>query len=459
MIAASSMSPIAVPPWTNVPVRSALLSIVVLLASGCSTIDSFGGRATTVNAATSDSKSRSILLNIMRAAHREPLQFSDVSTVAGSGQLNASLLTNAPIKISPTSAARVLALNPTIGATGSNQFNITNLNTQEFYQGIQTPISLQQMSNLVDIGYDPTLVLFLTVSELQVTTIENGKPLYVIIRNDTEDPNAIGAVYQAFKNMVDQGFSEQPTDGDAYGPVMTAAEAQNSRFVAAILGSAGTDLTLKKSGDDYFQFVKKGGYASCFDVMKGPAIGAESKKLADNGLGDASKFYRAVTDQERFNGSKTLILGTFTSKVTKADLPVRGLSIQIPVEKLCGYAGKAPPLDAGKGPIPSFKLKMRSVEGIFQFLGTIARRQTNLDRSGANTLTVGSGTFAFLAQKGDANGSGVEVWLHEQPYFVARDAAGNNKSTEVLQILTDLLALQSSAKNIPSPGLITVIGR
>jgi hypothetical protein len=313
------------------------------------------------------------------------------------------------------------------------------------------------MSNLVDAGYDPTLVLFLTVSEMQVTTIEEGKPFYVTIRNDTDNPNAIGAVYQAFQNMVALGFSEQPIDGDAYGPLMTAAEAQNSRFVAAILASAGTDLTLKKTDDEHFQFYRKGGYASCFDVMRAPPMDAETARIKKQGL-DVSTFYRAVTADERFGGARTLLLGQFTDANGNTSA-VKGTRIPIPSSKLCGNKSAPAAKADGGEPIPSFKLKMRSVEGIFQFLGTMARRQTNLDNAGAKTLTVGDNSFAFLAQAGSSNGAGVEVWLHDKQFFVARDAAGKNQSTQVLQLLTDLLALQSSAKNIPSPGLITVIGR
>jgi hypothetical protein len=127
---------------------------------------------------------------------------------------------------------------------------------------------------------------------------------------------------------------------------------------------------------------------------------------------------------------------------------------------LCGYKpgpGAKPAADDNK---PSFKLKMRSVEGIFQFLGAMARRQVAIAPGiNRNELKVGPG-FAFRVQEGQSEKSSVDVWLHDKAYFIERDPSGNNdQSTQVLQILTDLLALQSSAKNIPSPGLITVIGR
>lgn len=436
--------------WRN----AALLTMASLLASGCSTIDRFGGRAVTINGATQDSKSRSIMMNVMRAAYREPLQFSDVSTVAGTGQITGSLGINAPIKSSPVNGARNFALNPTVGATGTNQFNITNLNTQEFYFGLQSPVSMQQIANLIDAGYDPTLILFLTASELNVTTVgKDGKKLFVTIRNDTDNPDGIGASYYAFQQMVKMGFSEQATDGQPYGPAMTIAEAKNSRYVAAIQATAGSDLALKKNEDGTFQFYKKGGFATCFDVSKAPPLPSEAL-LLDTKDQKISDFYRAITDAERFSDERVLMLAVFDNKA------VPGTQIPIPKESLCGYKpgpGAKPATDDNK---PSFTLKMRSVEGIFQFLGAMARRQVAIAPGiNRNELKVGPG-FAFRVQEGQSEKSSVDVWLHDKAYFIERDPSGNNdQSTQVLQILTDLLALQSSAKNIPSPGLITVIGR
>ena len=50
--------------------------------------------------------------------------------------------------------------------------------------------------------------------------------------------------------------------------------------------------------------------------------------------------------------------------------------------------------------------------------------------------------------------------MHSHTYYVAGDPNGKDDySSQVMQIVTDLLALQSSAKNIPSPGVLTVISR
>src|SRR4051812_24621815 len=70
--------------------------LVAISACGCAWIDKFGGRATAYNFETSDAKSSTILLNIVRAAYTEPLQFTDVTTVSGQATASATLSGNIP---------------------------------------------------------------------------------------------------------------------------------------------------------------------------------------------------------------------------------------------------------------------------------------------------------------------------------------------------------------------------
>jgi hypothetical protein len=46
--------------------------------------------------------------------------------------------------------------------------------------------------------------------------------------------------------------------------------------------------------------------------------------------------------------------------------------------------------------------------------------------------------------------------FHGTTYTVAADPSGADASSQVLAILTDLLALQSSAKSLPAPDVIAI---
>ncbi len=66
---------------------------------GCAIVDQYGSRAIEYNDQAAASKSSTILLNIMRAAYREPLQFTDLSTVTGLASAQGSLNASIPARI------------------------------------------------------------------------------------------------------------------------------------------------------------------------------------------------------------------------------------------------------------------------------------------------------------------------------------------------------------------------
>ena len=71
--------------------------VVLLGLAGCAAVDSFSSRATTYNQQAETIKESQLMLNVMRSAYREPLQFSDFTqvtgqaTVSGTARLHAAL--------------------------------------------------------------------------------------------------------------------------------------------------------------------------------------------------------------------------------------------------------------------------------------------------------------------------------------------------------------------------------
>src|SRR5690242_14216537 len=109
------------------------------LLGGCSAVDSFQPRAPQYNQEAANTKSNTILLNGLRAAYRLPLQFTEYTTATGqsflSGQLSATLPVSAPV------ASRTFSLNPQVTGNAQTQVTVQNLNSQEFYFGLQAPIT------------------------------------------------------------------------------------------------------------------------------------------------------------------------------------------------------------------------------------------------------------------------------------------------------------------------------
>ena len=136
---------------TQIGVAAAVAASMML--SGCASVDRFGGRVVEYNKQMQDTRQKLILGNILRSGYGEPLQFSDVSTVTGTSSAHGSLGTVLPF-FGPagTAGARMFQINPGLQVNGGPSVNVANLNTQEFFNGITTPLTVDQVAIYVSNG-------------------------------------------------------------------------------------------------------------------------------------------------------------------------------------------------------------------------------------------------------------------------------------------------------------------
>src|SRR5215831_5818023 len=136
-------------PICRAPLSIALAHLSLFILGGCAVVDQYSSRAIEYNEQTAASKNSLILLNILRAAYREPLQFTDISTVTGTASAQGSLSADIPLRIGGTHfvTPQILSLNPSAAVSGGPNFSVANLSTQEFYQGLQAPVSAQVVAN------------------------------------------------------------------------------------------------------------------------------------------------------------------------------------------------------------------------------------------------------------------------------------------------------------------------
>src|ERR1700730_3560876 len=105
-------------------------SLVLSTLSGCAAIDNFSPRSVAFNREAADSKTETIILNIMRAAYAQALQCTDVGSVAGQGSVSATPGSSLPIAVIPKTVPRTFSISPGATVSGNNTFNVANLNTQ-----------------------------------------------------------------------------------------------------------------------------------------------------------------------------------------------------------------------------------------------------------------------------------------------------------------------------------------
>jgi len=146
-------------------------------------------------------------------------------------------------------------------------------------------------------------------------------------------------------------------------------------------------------------------------------------------------------------------------------MPVKRFRVSIGTSYYCG--SKTSPADpssnnskhkAGQG----ITLTTRSLEGIFFYLGEMVR--TELGVATGEPISLGvpreAGRPEFNLFKLEHRlPIRYEPWVmyDSQIFSISVDPSGqNDASSRVVQLLTDLLALQSSAKSFPAPNLIAI---
>lgn len=204
--------------------------------------------------------------------------------------------------------------------------------------------------------------------------------------------------------------------------------------------------TVTKPGGDKYQLEKSanaGGYRFCFSRKVHP-------------FGDTPDVSIATAPKSDKLDVPLVIAG---------GTPAKGFRVSIGAGYYCG--SKTPPAEpssnnskhkAGQG----ITLTTRSLEGIFFFLGEMVRTELGVATGEPISLGVlrGDGRPEFNLFKIEHRlPIRYEPWVmyDSQLFSIRVDPSGqNDASSRVVQLLTDLLALQSSAKNFPAPNLIAV---
>lgn len=130
----------------------------------------------------------------------------------------------------------------------------------------------------------------------------------------------------------------------------------------------------------------------------------------------------------------------------------------------CDVAKQSDKSSASKRSVPQkSSLTLRSVEQIFLFLGQLIRTELGLNDGILKDLrdldgnpTKGVPSYFFKVEPRVPLNGEISANFHGTIYTVAADPSGADASSQVLAILTDLLALQSSAKSLPAPNVIAI---
>ena len=152
---------------------AALAALVALLGlGGCASMLSLDRAVLTYNRGTADSVSRQLLLNIARARHNEPMNFTAISSITATYKFGV----NAGVG-GATTGERGGLLVPLFGASAEENptISISPMQGEEFTERLLTPFSEQKLTLLLRQGYDVDSLLRLLGAEIRMQLAATGR--------------------------------------------------------------------------------------------------------------------------------------------------------------------------------------------------------------------------------------------------------------------------------------------
>ncbi len=444
---------------------------MLLAAPGCAIVDQYSGRAIVYNLQAEQAQQQQLLLNIVRASQRRPMQFTGLQTITGTASASGNIsATDAVTHSTPlislfgtTPANTNAAISRTVAAglgaggsiSGGPTFTVPVLDTQEFYQGLLTPISGQLLDLYLQAGY-PKDVLFNLVIERIILKRNDGAcgvevhtpQCELIVRNYVLGEVDLELFQSLMGYFIRLGLNTEPV---------------HQKTVAA-KGKA--DDKAADSGPKLKPF------AFCF-APRDAAVYRHINRAVLCGHPAAGVQLKASEI-----GRKAVIAGVPLQRDFIEHL--YAISVQPALDRGDPGAEGYRALKAFAGKQVSVSFHTRSIEEILYYLGEVVRRASRPTDVGNPRVQVRVGPpqnafpvelcplgprsdgyscrDLFVVEQGGLTTSGISVDYEGQRYSVSADTDAS-WSMAVLDIVKQLLAVNTSAKQLPATNLISVISQ
>ncbi|HEY1504356.1 MAG TPA: hypothetical protein VGF92_08650 [Stellaceae bacterium] len=522
---------------------------------GCSVVDDFSGRAVDFNMQAELVQEQTMLLNVVRASLRRPMQFTGLQSITGSASISGNGSLSFPFgpaghRPPKTLSPDVLGLGGTI--SGGPSFIVPVLDTQEFYEGILNPISLQIFDYYLEQGFPPEVLFDLFVSKVVVTWARNNAPAGTGTGPDancakstsnannggldlTAAPVCIDVTYlnsvandsdfDQFQAIVDLLFAEglstehvesvarygaplaaknlQPTDGADNGR-------QAAELIQAYAAASQAGLKVTKAGQDYQLEKNTTSYRFCFRdfgaVPRDSLLVCGRSKRGDDENAASQKRGAAGGSAPQTEPGEVNAGGATGFNLTLTDQAQQTLIGRLQ-QATARISPKAIPLLANMR-VTSFQLQLRSTEGIIYYLGELTRRHLypepgkfpdesrprlikvptqvpdgamprvpcDGDNNGRTRHTeliypndkadpggasrgAASSYFCddiFVVDQGGDNNAFITVGYDGSTYGLAQGADRSGRTYQVLELAKQILAVNTSAKQLPATSVVVI---
>lgn len=528
--------------WRGV-LATAGAAFALLPIAGCAIVDKYSERAVEYNLQAEKTQQQNLLLNIIRASLRRPMQFTGLQSITGTASASGSVTggyTNAhqtpytalfgPTISTPpnnqTALTRIVTGtgSGTASMSGGPTFVVPVLDTQEFYQGILSPVSHQIIDYYVQQGFPPEVLFDLFVANVELIVTDGGSCDRFTFRNDVRNDLRFGQFQALADYLLSSGFTtERVADRIAYGPPIAASgdklsATETAQMVDAYSKASAAGLDISSDNGVYRMQRRSSHYRFCFAVngdqrpawlditpdaycgnaaVRLPSAKARAQAVARGGTrgdhcppipdaqgsgdGGTSQFHGILLSQTFLNRIKQLQDAEYAKHNTAYE----------------DYF----PINRFQRKHVTFRFQTRSVEGILYYLGEITRQHLAPETGRTSRLTQvktglrygampgtdcdvaeNGGNYQskhdlvpllharahdgrpyscenlFVLENGPAADAFYTVSYDGMTYSIPNDPNRAGRSLQVLELVKQLLALNTSAKQLPSSGVISIIG-
>lgn len=405
---------------------------IVLGVSACAMGGKISDHAVEYNKSVEEASNAQLILNILRAADRRPMHFTAISQIRGSLTLSSTGSLSITIPFGGD-AASVFPLTPSISVTekSSPSFDLAVLNSQEFVQGILSPIKMSTFNFYWDQGWPREVLLHLLFRKVDEKFNRPGTAIKCRPLEGARKPFINSPEFNAFKSFdgfVDWVRRVRDCDGQRLG-----------------IGSKRTGSPVGPAIDFAFP-----------ENLEALIKVAESEKelIFVSDVAEPSK-------QRLCKISRSVI---FCQGACPKPDPEKILKKCAEPEKAAKTAG--PEKRAGVQAIQSEKggisgsIHLRSVQGILYYLGEILRHEREPNepikvRYGPEKKLVP--LFQLTNNPDEARRPVISVTYGEKEYFVPAGESGQVTLT-ALALLNQLMGLHRKGKELPTTSAVETVG-
>lgn len=432
-------------------VAAAGIAVAVLLLAGCAVVDKYADRAVDYNLQAEKTQQQNLLLNIIRASLRRPMQFTGLTSITGTASASGTLGggygnthqtpvaqdlgANIPAtlgSISNQAIGRIVTGTGTASGTmsGGPTFTVPVLDTQEFYQGILAPVSHQIIDYYVKQGYPPQILFDLFVASVDVIRTDSKNCERFTFRNDVRDFDSFAQFQALAEYLIVSGFTtERISEQRPFGPDIPMSRrqlnaTQAAQMVEAYSRAAAAGLEFRRarpaatrpgSGVDTLHLQKRTSrYRFCF---------TRDVKHLPNWLGppedQAYCGHSALPRRPQHTGGERCGILTGgeqgageggTSQFTGIKLSREILDRLARIKLQSRDGAKFPenffPIETFRNRHVTFQFNTRSVEGILYYLGEITRQHLGYDNLTPRFTQIKTGLRYGVMPRGDCGPAG-----------------------------------------------------